>query len=461
MKIKCTICNEYESISLSGIKGHFNRNHPDKINLIQDNIYYEYDDSEPTSDFICLKCNKQFNRKESLSKHFKLHGKIQTKREIICQICNKTISTNFYKKHLKNDHKLCKYDIFLIIGATRSKNYDLNYKLYKVLWDRNYRDIKIRYDISFDNYLKWFDFREFTNEDIINYVDNIIPYKKEHGSVYNSKELAQLMSTQQDDYKHIYQKMLESNPYYKHGGELSPWSKDFVGYSDLTEAERVAAVRKSTQQDRDDRNINQYKYWMNKGMSESEAKDKVKDVQSVGKLERFIERYGEIEGTKRWEDRQIKWQKTLKSKSPEERCRIAKAKMGNGKGWSKISQKLFWELYNILPSDIQKECVFATNNHGVRNDEIDNEYMVITNHGIRFIDFYIKELNLSIESDGGYWHGSASVKKLDAERDKQIIEVMPNLDIIRINESDYINNPKETIEYCVELINEKIRNIRI
>jgi hypothetical protein len=62
----------------------------------------------------------------------------------------------------------------------------------------------------------------------------------------------------------------------------------------------------------DDRLPNQVKYWIKKGFNEGEAKLKVKERQTCFTKEICIQKYGEVEGLKKWEDRQIKWQKSMR-----------------------------------------------------------------------------------------------------------------------------------------------------
>lgn len=63
-------------------------------------------------------------------------------------------------------------------------------------------------------------------------------------------------------------------------------------------------------------------YFIDKGLTEDEAITALKERQAVFSLEKCIMKYGEIEGVKRWKERQIKWQNTLNSKSEEEIKRI-------------------------------------------------------------------------------------------------------------------------------------------
>lgn len=65
-----------------------------------------------------------------------------------------------------------------------------------------------------------------------------------------------------------------------------------------------------------------HEYWMERGYSEEDAKAKVKESQSLGSLENFIKRYGIIEGTNKWKDRQVRWIETLSKKTDEEKVCI-------------------------------------------------------------------------------------------------------------------------------------------
>lgn len=67
-------------------------------------------------------------------------------------------------------------------------------------------------------------------------------------------------------------------------------------------------------------------HWIKKGYTKEESLLEVKRVQSVGSLSNFKKRYGVVEGLKKWEERQKKWQNTLNSKSAEEIKTINKNK---------------------------------------------------------------------------------------------------------------------------------------
>ena len=88
---------------------------------------------------------------------------------------------------------------------------------------------------------------------------------------------------------------------------ISPFSKSFKKYDGMTDEEKEKQIREYRQTDRDDRNTNQIKYWIKKGYSEEEAKQKVSERQSTFTLEKCIAKYGEEEGIRRYTERQTKW----------------------------------------------------------------------------------------------------------------------------------------------------------
>lgn len=59
-------------------------------------------------------------------------------------------------------------------------------------------------------------------------------------------------------------------------------------------------------------------YYLERGYTEEEAIELIKERQATGRLDKFIDRYGKKLGKQKWKERQIKWQNTLNSKKPEE-----------------------------------------------------------------------------------------------------------------------------------------------
>ena len=93
-------------------------------------------------------------------------------------------------------------------------------------------------------------------------------------------------------------------------------------------------------------------------------------------LEGLIKKYGEEEGNKRWFD-------FLTNRS---------------KGVSKISQQLFKELDKYIGK-----------NHITYFDSKNSEYFISSKDQIYYLDYYIKDLNICIEYNGGCFHGDKRI----------------------------------------------------
>lgn len=194
-------------------------------------------------------------------------------------------------------------------------------------------------------------------------------------------------------------------------------------------------------------------YWLKKGFTQEESLLKLNKRQSTFSLDKCIEKHGEEEGKKIFNERQAKWQTSLSSN-------------GNLKmGYSKISQDLF---YNLLESYNNKEkdkVYFATHN---------NEYCLEKeNGGIWLYDFVDTINNKIIEYNGDDYHGNPSKFKDDDnphpfrknitaqeiwDKDKIKIDVAINngFEVLTIWDSEYRWGDKEKIiNKCINFINDK------
>ena len=237
-------------------------------------------------------------------------------------------------------------------------------------------------------------------------------------------------------------------------GRRSPLSMNYKGYDGLSNTEKKQKISQFAKNVADAREANgnnslTVEYYVNKGFSIDEAKKKLKERQSTFSLEKCISQYGEDEGRKIFAKRQEKWQSTLKSKPMEEIERINKAKMLNGKGYSKISQQLFNEIMLVIGNEYIN-VYYATNNPNLDF----NEYMVHDNNTQCnfFLDFYVKDNNKAIEFDGDYWHGEKrGNQKRDREREEKL-KALGYVNILHIKERDYKANPQKVVDECVEFI---------
>jgi len=130
-------------------------------------------------------------------------------------------------------------------------------------------------------------------------------------------------------------------------------------------------------------------YYINKGMSEDEAKEALRIRQTTFSLEICIEKYGEEEGKKVWQERQDKWQDTLTSKSPEEILRINKLKVEGS-------------LSSTTTGRSKKEEDFISKLEFFYGIEIERNIILEENNLIRTFDGRYK--NILIEFQGKYWH---------------------------------------------------------
>ena len=130
--------------------------------------------------------------------------------------------------------------------------------------------------------------------------------------------------------------------------ERSPFSKSFKKYENENEyTEFFKKVRENITPEQTSTRI---EYWLNKGYNDEEAKKMLSERQRTFTLEKCIKKYGEKIGTEKFNERQNKWQDSL-------------LKNGNLKcGYSKISQKLFYEILNQYNIENRNYVYFATKN---------------------------------------------------------------------------------------------------
>lgn len=152
--------------------------------------------------------------------------------------------------------------------------------------------------------------------------------------------------------KNFYEKFIKpKNPYTGHGGELSPWSKDFISYKNLSDEDKDKARRQKCYcKDRTDfkaveKNCNtSLEFYLNKGYDEDTARKMLKERQATFSLEKCIKKYGEEEGIKRFKERQEKWKQSLNT--PEN---IEKLKNGRLKGLkAQYRPSLFFNFSKII-----------------------------------------------------------------------------------------------------------------
>lgn len=124
-----------------------------------------------------------------------------------------------------------------------------------------------------------------------------------------------------------------------------------------------------------------------------------------------------------------------------------------GFGVSKVSQKLFKEVYNNLSIDNKNKCKYHELNGEfiIYIDPKDHvkfaEYESQLNKHKYHIDFILEDK--IIEFDGTYWHKNNNMDVI-----KDIFLRHRGYKILRIDEKLYYENPKETLQKCLTFLNQ-------
>ena len=248
-----------------------------------------------------------------------------------------------------------------------------------------------------------------------------------------------------------------NNPWFDHGGKMSPFSSKFVKYTDLTSEEIELKIDKTgkkskatAKQNNNDTTL--LSYYISRGLSETDASKALRNRQSTFSLEKCIEKHGLELGTKRWEARQTKWLSTLDSKTDEEKAEINRKKLcTTNSNVSSKEKKLFELLAPLIPNlEIQFKLQYGLNHY---------KY-----------DFRCG--NKIVEFNGDYWHanpaihedtdfikirgkGSIPVKMLwEKDLEKKKIANNNGFELLVIWEKDFDKNPQLCVDKIISFMNE-------
>ena len=223
---------------------------------------------------------------------------------------------------------------------------------------------------------------------------------------------------------------------------LTPTNTEFwvnKGYSE-NEAKNIISKNQteaSKQVDFEKRLIpSNIEYWVTKGFNYQQSKLKVTERQTTFSLDICIQKYGEEDGLKRFNERQIKWLTNYKRTN-----------------FSKISQTLFWDILETEPTIKNNNIFFATYNKGnIDNSGKNNEYRLKLLNGVILPDFFDLDNKKIIEFDGTYYHRLTPENSLrEDKRDRMILE--SGYEMLHITETEYKNNKQEIIKKCVLFLN--------
>jgi len=261
-------------------------------------------------------------------------------------------------------------------------------------------------------------------------------YGKKIGSVKWKDVLDKKIKTQKNNFK---------NKTWNNGRSLEEYQKRYGvkdGYKRWKHRNNKQSYRFS---------INYYIKKYGKEIGEQKWTDYCKSMCKTS-LDSFINRYGEINGKKRY-DEFVKKLSYANSKdyyinkygniNGLEKWKEYLEKIQFKNSYSKISQELFWSIYDKLSNKYKNFINFH---------ELNNEQIFYMNDKIIKADF--KCNNIIIEFDGDYWHNKKDVIRKDKIKNKFFEN--NNYKILRIKENDYNKNKQEIINKCLKFIKENI-----
>lgn len=193
-------------------------------------------------------------------------------------------------------------------------------------------------------------------------------------------------------------------------------------------------------------------YYIQRGFSEKEAKQKISQIQNRFSRKICIEKYGVNDGVVVFQERQVKWQKSL-------------SENGNIKGgYSKISQILFMEILNKYDINEVKNVFFWTKN---------KEYLIKSDKSVLLYDFTDISRKKIIEYNGDQYHANPNIYNENDtphpyhkengysakdiwKRDNRKTNFAENegFSVLVIWDSEYRKYPQQTLEKCIRFINE-------
>jgi hypothetical protein len=181
-------------------------------------------------------------------------------------------------------------------------------------------------------------------------------------------------------------------------------------------------------------------YWLQQGYDNQTAKTKLSEHQSTFSLEKCMEKHGKEEGYKIWKDRQERWQDTMNNKSDEEKREINKKRFPGYKKnyFMSEAERNLCESLNCN-SQLYLNGFWYDLYKGNKIIEYNGDYFHC-NPDKYNIDFY----NKSIKMYAG--------EKWEYDKIKTEQAIKNGYDVLIIWEHDYKKDPELTIKKCSEFL---------
>lgn len=219
------------------------------------------------------------------------------------------------------------------------------------------------------------------------------------------------------------------NPAHNHGGKFSPFSEKYIHGTKNVEAIKQKAKENKQKLNKDTTKLS---YWLEKTNGNVEEAEKLlAQRQATFSLDKCIAKYGNEKGHEIWLNRQEKWQKNYKKSN-----------------FSKVSQELFWQIFEKL--DSSKHIFFAELGENKEKDLSGiNHELKLKLEKVILPDFIDVKKRKIIEFDGTYWHGKVGHGNKEREAERDTILFNNKYEVLHINELDYKNDKNGTIEKCL------------
>lgn len=259
--------------------------------------------------------------------------------------------------------------------------------------------------------------------------------------------------------KSLDEKLKENPNFHK---EKSHQSKEYWikrGYSEKESIKKTTEImdmvhKKTSKKRREhpelykDVNTTQIGYWLKRGYNRKESKEKIKERQSTFTLEKCIDKYGETDGLKVWNNRQREWSKKIEKKY----------KRGDFTKFRKENYSdLEIEIFDILSKNY-KNAYYGNNQFFRHFKRLGKTFAY---------DFVLNDKKKIIEFNGDYWHCNpekyeknyfhkylqlyaGDVWERDRIKNNAIIE--DGYKIMVIWENEYKQNKEKVIQKCIEFL---------
>lgn len=237
------------------------------------------------------------------------------------------------------------------------------------------------------------------------------------------------------------------NPAYNHGGKFSPFSEKNIFGANPEDAKRKGNLTRLKNESYNTRKG----YWLKRGFTDEEASKLIKERQTTFSLEKCISKWGEEEGTRKFNERQLKWLETLNSKSDDEKAEINKKKVYKSGIASKNEKAIYEHLKKIFEGVEDQFCIR-------RVDDASRYYL-----------YDMRYHNKIIEYNGDLWHANPLLYRPDEvvkfpgntlksesiwKKDQEKIELAKSngFDVLVVWEKDYKENPEKVIQECINFL---------